>query len=239
MNFHKTLIYNYYSEIKYRLLYSAIMSFCTFLICYLYKVELLLLLTDYVSGYNVHFIYTRPTELLFFYIELSILASSILLILYSVINILFYFTPALYKREFRHIIKFGIILFLYIIGCIFFILKLIIPYLTSYLISLNSDTYQLHYVYNVKSSELLYYFVAITLIFLLLLLIPLVIFYLFVYVSPNTTLIHRIRIYTYIAILLISAILSPGEWLIQFLLTGVLLILMELGILIYSIYINI
>lgn len=239
MSLKKSIIYDYYSEIKYRIYYSILTMISTLGIAYFYKVELLLLLTNYIANYNVQFIYTKPSELLFFFIELSLVLSIIFFLISVLVNITLYTIPALYYREYLTFLKLVMFILIYIIFCLYITFQGVIPYLTNYLITLSNDTYQLHYVYNVKTSELFSYFIMVTLGSFTLMIIPLVLLFILIYIQPNITTIHKIRIYNAIVMLFISALISPGDWMIQLILFICLLTLFELGIVIYTIYINI
>lgn len=239
MTFKETLVYGYYSELKYRLYYSFCTFITTLVILYSYKVELLLLITSYIANYNVNFIYTKPSELLIFYIELTVSISIFVWLIYILFNLLLYITPALYFREFNILLKYIFFTSSYFILSLCIIIKLIVPYVTYYLISINNDTYTLNYVYNVRTTELLSYIIAIIMISLILFYIPVLTYLIFKYLSPNTSFISKFRIYSYIFILLLSAMLSPGEWLIQILMILLLCFLFEFSLVIYIISINI
>ena len=98
-------IHNYlyfFSEIKYRIFYIIISLLITFIVSYLYKEQLIYLLTHYLL-YNMashRFIFTKLTQILLTYIKFSIILSFFINVPFILLHALYFFIAALYKHEF-------------------------------------------------------------------------------------------------------------------------------------------
>ncbi len=111
------------NELKFRIFYSIITFFFTFLICFYYKVELFFIVSSPFLNYKYGFIYTGLMEPFIIYLKISLLFSIIFTLPIYFYNFSFFFFKSFYKYN---IVYFGFYIF------IFYILALII-YISSFI----------------------------------------------------------------------------------------------------------
>ena len=118
----------YIKEIQYRIFFTSLCFFFNLLIIYFYKDQLIFLLGQHQTNNFPHFITTNLPEVFFCLIKLSIYLALYFTFPIILIQIWFFFIPALYKYEYKIIKKFLIIsIILYLIGS-FTSYNILLPY---------------------------------------------------------------------------------------------------------------
>jgi hypothetical protein len=156
----------YLLEIFTRVKYSIFSFFFTFLLFYIFKDVLLVLVVytlfslqeDLFISFNVdHFIYTHPTELFSMYITLIFICSLFFFLPYMFWHIFDFLKQSLYLKEKNVLSKFLIsfILILFFFNFIFFFF--IFPQIWLIFNSFNNSVY-LDLLFELKINEYLYFF---------------------------------------------------------------------------------
>ena len=229
-------IHNYlyfFSEIKYRIFYIIISLLITFIVSYLYKEQLIYLLTHYLL-YNMashRFIFTKLTQILLTYIKFSIILSFFINVPFILLHALYFFITALYKHEF--IVWLNLIFF----SIFFYILSIFITYYYIYPnilnIFLNFEKYNfffpLHFEAKIEEFIFTTCFLFFNLIFCFQ--IPIILSILLYYKYINLEKIVKNRKIIYFIFLILSAIITPPDFLSQFFIYLLIIILFELFIL--------
>lgn len=226
------MIYQYYLEIKNRLLLICLTWFFTLFVCYVYKETLLFLsLTnvDLLSCNNVvfYFIFTDVKEVFSVYLKLIFFVSKQVFIFYFIFHILAFISLGLYKFEYKYL-KFIFFsgIFFWFFG--FFLLnKFLLPFSWNFFLSFQSLT-SLNLYFEAKLDEYLdfyiffYYFCTFYCqIFVLLV-------FFFEYINTNLDLIKKFRKISHYIFVLFSTLVTPPDIISQILFSFIIIVIYEL-----------
>lgn len=147
-------IYHHINELKLRFLYSLFSLIITLFVSYIYKFELLYLITRPFLELQQKFIFVDLTEALYTIIRICICITLILIILYVVYQLWSFFIPSCYSSERLLINKFLVIFFVLLIleiSCIYFLIfPKIFEFLSSFQItnSLSENSLSNNFIIN-------------------------------------------------------------------------------------------
>ena len=224
MNITKKLL----KEIYFRHIYTVITFILTFITCYENAYELLYLIVKPLQAFLeqtknikvITFIFTDITEAFKTHLKISIVCSFFFTLLYYLIQIIHFLTPALYQKDYKKInfwFKTWLIIFILLILILY---QLILPLLWNFFLSFETPTkYQIFTIvlhakildYINLSLNIIYNFCIILIIFMVL---NLNIYY---YQQIKINYLIKFRKFIYIIILCISALISPPDVLSQIL----------------------
>lgn len=227
-------MFNYFFELKIRILYTVIFCLLLTFISFFYKESLLFFLVEpsikFSKGLNPYFIYTNLTEVFSTYLEMAISVS-----LYLTIPLVFYqlwqfFSPGLYYKEIsqiKPIILIGLINYLLIS---IFLYNPILSWLWSFFTSFeNAESDLLGIHFEAKLNEYLkfinhlYFYIGL----LLQLFLTTITSFLF-FISGNILKLINFRKYFYVSVIVLAALVTPPDVISQLILACPLFFCYEL-----------
>jgi sec-independent protein translocase protein TatC len=211
------MIFNYFSEIKNRIILITISWIFNFLICYKYK-KVLLFIFIKPSLYlfqtkSIYFISTNLVEIFSTHLKLSSFIGTQIIILFFFYHILTFITPGLFKFEYKNfyfILLSGGIIWITTISLLY---KYILPWSWKFFLSFEQITSNnnMHIYFEAKLYEYLEFFIILYKIcnincqFLLL-----IIFYINV-INKSIKFIKNYRKFIYFFIFLIASLITPPD----------------------------
>jgi len=210
-------MFNYFFELKIRILYTLIFCLLLIIISFFYKESLLFFLVEpsikFTQTVNPYFIYTNLTEVFSTYVEMSVSVS-----LYLTLPLVFYqlwqfFIPGLYPKEISQIkpvIFIGLINYLLIS---FFLYNPILSWLWFFFTGFGngeSDLLGIHLEAKLneylKFINHLYFYIGLLLQFFLTTIISLLFF-----ISGNILKLINFRKYFYVGVIVLAALVTPPD----------------------------
>jgi len=225
-------------ELKYRIFYYLISFFCTFFICFYFKIELFFLISSIFLFYETGFIYTHLIEPFIIYLKLCFFFSLIITFPYYIYSILYFF----YKSFFNYYTLFFFLytISVYILSLSLFILFFILlfPFFLKFLFTYQrTNSFEtLELILQATMSQYYNFFFYYILYYLLLILIPnlfLVLVFLNIF-EKELLFTPKFRVYLYSIVFIIFLIFAPPDFIIQLIFLLPILILIEIYI--YFIY---
>ena len=230
----RTNLWINFQELKYRLIYLILSFIFTVLICFIYRVELFFLISNFFLKYEDGFIYTSLLDPLFIYIKVSILSSLFWVFPIFIYFLGFFFFRAFYNYQLVYIIFY--LFFTYFISFLFFVFvsKLFLPILFEFLINFQlsavNDIFQLKLQATITQYYKFYF--RYIYIYLLLILIPNIFLVLVILglVSRNTFLKFTFRKYLYLIVFILFLIVAPPDFVLQLFILPFIVLFLELYI---------
>lgn len=223
-------------ELKYNFFILLITFFYIFAISYYFSNQLIYLLINILINKDLlkYFIFTNITEIFITNIYISAFVSFFLIFQLSLIQSWFFFSSGLFKYENFKIIKIYIIFLIFNFFIIFIILIKIIPNIWYFFLNINfSDKYlfniyfepKLNNYFNFIFSSFIYMFLIFMYFFIL--------FYIIFNNILNIKIIINLRKFFFLKFIIISAVISPPDFINQLLIFLIFLILFEIFIYLY------
>lgn len=233
----KTLFEIHFLEFKYRGIYLFFSYISSFIICFIYKLELLFLISKSFLLLNFGFIYTKLTDPLFMYLKIIVIFA-FFSILFNFYYLIFYFFC---KSIFNYKIKIFIIFFIFFYSFTFFyyyIFLYSLPFIFSFftLFERLDLNFLLIISLEAKLDEYVDFFWF--LIFLIFFISHFPLYFLFYILNFQFTDMIILRKYFYLFISLIFLIVMPPDFLFQFLFFPIIIFFIELCFLFFYWIIN-
>ena len=210
-------MFNYFFELKIRILYSLIFCILLIFISFFYKESLLFFLVEpsvkFTQTLNPYFIYTNLTDVFSTYLEMSLLIS-----IYLTIPLVFYqlwkfLMPGFYLKEINKIRPIFLIGLINYFVISYFLYDPILPWLWIFFTSFeNSNSDLLSLYFEAKLNEYLkfitylYFYIG----FLLQLFLTISISFIF-FIRGNILKLVTFRKYFYVSIIFVSALITPPD----------------------------
>lgn len=118
----------YLTEIKYRLFFLFLTVIINFIVIYIYKEQIIFLISLHDTDLFPHFISTKLTEIFSVFLKLSFFLSIYFSLPIVIVQLLFFLAPALYKYEYQIVKKFCVFFTILFPGCLIFTIRVILPY---------------------------------------------------------------------------------------------------------------
>ena len=220
-------IYNYFLEIKNRILLLVLAVLSVVLVSYVYK-EILLFKIMYNNVFSLtlnsesyYFIFTDATEIISGYVTIVLFFSNQILVLYSVYHILFFISPGLYKSEYKNLsflVKAGTAIF-FISNIMFH--NILFPLSWNFFLSFQHfsmlSSLTLHF--EARLHEFLSFYTSFYFIFILYFQIFILFFWFFDNVKNDLQTIKSFRKIFYCFFVIISTVTTPPDVFSQLLLS--------------------
>jgi len=231
-------------EAKYRLVYIGLASILSFLVSYLYRIELVYLISKPFLDFHRKFIFLDLTEALYTMIYISAAISFIVVLPFVIYQFWAFFIPSTYSGErarFKKFLWIFFVVFLFeLLFIYFFIFPLLCGFFMSFEIKSTQDTLLEHYpsIWSVELAPRLSTYFQYTLHFFLIILCLFQIPFLFIILYSkglvDTYSLCKKRKYVFFSCLLIAASVSPPDVLSQSILSlliyGMYEIIITLGL---------
>ena len=222
-------------DLKYHLILFGLIFFFLFTICYFYCNELIYILIKPLLSLkdSNYFIFTDITEIFFIKILLSFVISTIVTLIYNIIQFWFFFSPGLYKQENIKIIKGISFYIIYLLFIINFIYTYFIPNAWNFFITFDNNPFP--FLYNIYLEPRIYdyiiFFIQMLLLTIFLFQYPFILFLLFKIIKIEN--IIKYRNFFYLKIIIICSLITPPDLWSQIITSLIFIFFMELFILIY------
>jgi sec-independent protein translocase protein TatC len=209
-------------EIYLRHIYTLTTFIITFITCYENAYELIYLIVKPLQSFleqtqnikTIHFIFTDITEAFQTHLKISLVFSIFFTIIYYLIQVINFLTPALYNKHYRQL-KFWFKFWFIIFNCLILILyQIILPILWNFFLSFETNSKYQIFTIALHAKILDYINLSLTIIYNFnFLLIILLILNINIYYYKQIKIKHLVqfRKYIYILILCISALISPPD----------------------------
>lgn len=225
---------HYFFEIRLRILYGIAASILSLFVSYLYKYEIFYLFSKPFLVFSNQFIFLDLTEGLYSMIRISGIISIVTTIPYIIYQIWSFLVPSYYLFERKKFNEFLIIFGIVFVIEFFFIYWIIFPKFCEFLVSFEMKSLlpnQENILVSIEFSPRIESYIKLTTqLFSFLLFIfqfPLIFFILFLKkLITSYSLCEQRKIYFFLSILL-SAFLSPPDFLSQLLLSSIIYIFYE------------
>ena len=233
---------NYWHEIKNRCLCILYSLLITAIISYKYKTTLLYIYIkpsiNYFTNKTLYFIYTNISELFYTYINLIISTTIQTTFLFVLIQILLFFKPGLYKKEFILLKNLTYTVTIVWLISILVIYKILLPFSWEFFFNIqnNQDQNQIEFFFEAKLNE---YLLFIESIFYMCTMCIFIIstFFIYLYTIPNTlNYLKQYRKKIYFSIYIVASIITPPDIFSQIILGTISILIFELYI--YLLIIN-
>ena len=218
------LFFNYFTEIRNRVLFIAICWISVFIVSYYYK-EILLFLLVKLSVKEAelayfYFIATSLTDIFNTYLEMSYFISFQVSLIIIIYNLLSFLSPGLFMYEYKKIIYFIKTFFVFTLLGLYVLNFQVIEYLFKFFLSFNeSSSTNLEVFFEFKITEYLQFYKSIYYTAILLSQFFVLIF-LFIDHTPNKTkFVLTTRKFFYLTFLLVSTMATPPDVLSQLMTT--------------------
>lgn len=230
-------MFNYFFEIKNRLIYILLTFLIIAFISFLYKESLLYFIVKSsifkVKNELPFFIYTNLTEVFITYIKLSLLTGLYLTIPFLILQVWFFISPGLYLLEYKKIKKIFFI-FILIWGLdSLLIYNYLLPWLWNFFLGFGNNILEspLNLHFEAKLNEYLDFIVSIFIICGLSsqIFICSIVFLLNIN-QYNLTFMHQFRRYVYILTFIFAALITPPDIISQLLIALPIIIVYEIFI---------
>nr|AEP41226.1 SecY [Phytophthora insolita]AFQ02399.1 SecY [Phytophthora insolita] len=202
-------------ELKYNILILFITFLYLFIISYYFSDQLIYLLVNNLINKNMlkYFIFTNITEIFITNIFISSFISLFLTIQLSIILLWFFFSKGLYKFENFILIKFYLLYLIFNFFIINFIFTNIIPHIWNFLLNLNFTNLYLLTIYFEPKINNYFYFIFSSFIYIFILFIYFFILFFFIYNNIlKIQIIINLRKFFYLKIILLSALITPPDF---------------------------
>jgi Sec-independent protein secretion pathway component TatC len=223
-------------ELKYNFFILLITFFYLFTVSYYFSNQLIYLLINILINKDLlkYFIFTSITEIFITNIFISAFISFFIIFQLSLIQSWFFFSSGLFKYENFKIIKIYIIFVIFNFFIIFVILIKIIPNIWYFFLNINFSNNYLFNIYFEPKLNNYFNFIFSSFIYMFLIFIY---FFLLFYVIFNNIfnikIIINLRKFFFLKFIIISAIISPPDFINQLLIFIIFVILFEIFVYIY------
>lgn len=246
MNITKKILH----EIYLRHLYTLLTFIITFITCYENAYELIYLIVKPLQGFLessknikiITFIFTDITEAFQTHLKISLICSLFFTIIYYILQILYFLTPALYKKDYI-IFKFWLKSWLYLfLSLILILYQIILPILWNFFLSFEANSEYQIFTITLQAKILDYINLSLNIIYnfsFILLLFVLLNINIYYYQQIKIKHLIKFRKYIYIIILCISALISPPDVLSQILFSIPIIFGYEITIFCFYIYLEV
>jgi len=224
-------------ELKYNFFFFLISFIYLLIICSFFSDQLIFLYTKPLLKILKYFIYTDITEIFFLNFYISLLTSFLIYLPFLLFQIWFFFSKGLTKKENLNILKI-FFFFIFFNFCIIYLICLkIIPNLWIYFYNINSsNNYLLNIYFEPKINNYFLFFLYLYIYLYLFFLYPLFIYlFIFLKIFKIKTFIYLRKLF-YLQFIIIAAIISPPDIISQLFIAFILILLFEMYIYIYYIY---
>ena len=230
-------LYNYFSEIKNRLILIIICWITVFIICYFYKETLLFLLVKLGIKENklsdFYFISTDLTDVLSVYINLSYFISIQVAIMAIFYHGLTFLSPGLFLKEYQYIKILILNSFSFILVSIFIFNAFVLPHIWSFFLSFNKDSlYAVTIFFESKITEYIRLYKNFYYIVILISQLFVLFFFSIEYVKNKIKFVLKTRKLLYFIFLLIATIITPPDIFSQLVVILVLVFIFEFLVLV-------
>ena len=205
-------------ELKYRLLYITLSGLLSFVVSYLYSLELFYFLARPLINLNIKefeysLIYTDITEAFFTYLNISLYLAFFTMILISVHHIILFLIPGLFKGEILFLKKLKYLVYLICILSIIVAYYFMLPFIWYFFLSNDTSTsvssITIHFEGKINEYVFLVIRLFLSIIFVFTAPIILFLFLRTRVISLNT--IIKQRPFAFIFIFVLGALLSPPD----------------------------
>lgn len=230
-------------ELRIRLIYSSLILFISFLICYNYALEIYQFLLKPLLSNNQYvdqkIIYTNLSEVFFSYIKLAFFAASFISFPYFLIQLYIFMAPGLYKQEKLVMIPYLIFIPVLFIAGALFVYYFIIPIAWNFFLSFEvNEIGKIPIKLEAKVSEYLSLIMHLIIAFGLAFELP-VLLILLVHINIiDTEKLKKFRRWSIVIIFTIAAIITPPDAISQISLAIPMIMLYEIAIFIGKIIEN-
>ena len=223
------MIYQYYLEIKNRILLLILMWFFTIFVCYFYKELLLFLCITKINLLNnvfFYFIFTDVKEVFSVYFKLIFFISQQIFIFYFVFHIMAFISLGLYKFEYNYLKRIYFIIIFFYIFLYFFINQILLPVTWNFFLSFQSLTFNLYF--EAKLNEYIDFYIYIYCFFIFN--CQFFVFLIFFFESnvTNLKLIKKFRKFFHYFFIFFSTCITPPDIFSQILLSFFFVLVYEL-----------
>lgn len=236
----KTYLQLHLFELKYNFIIICLTFLYLFIISYYFSDQLIYLLVNNLINKNMlkYLIFTNITEIFITNIFISTFISLFITIQLSIILIWFFLSTGLYKFENFIFIKFYVFFIIFNFFIINLIFTNIIPYIWNFLLNLNfSNLYILTIYFEPKINNYFnFIFFSFIYIFSILIYFFLLFFLIFNNIFKIKTIIN-LRKFFYLKIIILSALITPPDF-INFLIIYILFIFLFELFIYFSLYLN-
>jgi len=205
-------------ELKYRLFYITLSGILSFVVSYLYSLELFYFLARPLINLNIKefeysLIYTDITEAFFTYLNLSLYVAFLTMILISVQHITLFLMPGLFKNEILFLKKLKYLVYLICILTIIITYYFMLPFIWYFFLSNDTSTsvssITIHFEGKINEYVFLVIRLFLSIIFIFTAPVILFLFLRTKIISLNT--IIKQRPFAFIFIFILGALLSPPD----------------------------
>ncbi len=221
-------------ELKYRILYSLLNIFLSFIIFFEYKVELFFLISESFLSLQKQFIYTSLLDPLFFYIKITLLATLFIFFPIGIYFFSFFFIKSIYNVYIKiytvsFFILFSINFFLY-----FFFFNFLLKFFFNFLLTFQRKKeiilLQLHFEATIQ--QYFSFFFSLIFICILLIFLPILFFSLTYFTYIKNIFLKKLSFRKYIFIFISSffLLIAPPDFIIQIIILPLIFFVIELYI---------
>lgn len=230
----KTNFFIHLTEFKYRILYYLLSFVFTFIICFLFRVQLFFLISHIFLNYKTGFIYTNLVDPIVVYIKLSFFFSMLFTLPFFIYLFIFFFL--------RSFCNFYTLYYFFYIFCLFFLtivlfvflLTFIFPFIIIFLLDFQRlNTFEvLELVLQATMNQYYNFFFSYIKIYLLLIFIPNLFFCLILlnFFKKQIFLNFKFRKYLYLIVFLVFLIFAPPDFFLQLLIFPLIIFILEIFI---------
>lgn len=214
------LLYNYFSEIKNRIILICICWSTIFIVCCFYKEVLLFLLVKLSIKKNklifFYFITTNLTDVFIVYLDISYFISNQLIIVHIFYHILMFVSSGLFIYEYKKIRFFSVVCLVFALFSIYLLNNYILSYIWYFFLSFNTEfTYNVDIFFESKITEYVYFYKRLYYLFILISQFFGLIFITIECVANKLKFILKTRKLFYLFFLITATILTPSDILSQ------------------------
>lgn len=230
--------YEYYLEIKNRIILLILTWLFTLFACYLYKEVILFFILNSTQFFQLtfesptesnYFIFTDVTEIFYVYIDLILFISNQVILFHFFYHFLMFLSPSLYKFEYNNLYFFMRISFLILIVSITALNVFLIPLSWDFFLNYQNNAFNLiPLFFEAKISEYLIYYINL---YWLCLLNGQFSLFMLLYVnsfSANVTEIKKSRKFFYFLFFVISTLVTPPDVISQLCFSFILIFIYEI-----------
>lgn len=230
----KTNFFIHLTEFKYRILYYLLSFVFTFIICFLFRVQLFFLISHIFLNYKTGFIYTNLVDPIVVYIKLSFFFSMLFTLPFFIYLFIFFFL--------RSFCNFYTLYYFFYIFCLFFLtivlfvflLTFIFPFIIIFLLDFQRlNTFEvLELVLQATMNQYYNFFFSYIKIYFYIILIPNLFFFLILikFLPKELYLTYKFRKYMYLMVFICFLIFAPPDFFLQLLILPLLIVILEIFI---------
>lgn len=221
-------------EFKYRIIYYIISFFITFVICFLFRVELFFLISHIFLHYENGFIYTNLLDPLVVYLKLSLFFSFVFTLPFFFYLFIFFFLRSVFTFYTLYYFFYTFCLYFLTITLFVILLVLIFPVIIIFLLNFqrSNSLETLELVLQATINNYYIFFFSYIKIYFLLILIPNLFFILVLLsiISKASFLTFQFRKYLYLLIFICFLFFAPPDFILQLFILPLILFTLEIFI---------